>query len=111
MTKFRDFGTGTSSPESEPISFKLHGEEFYCVPEIQGSVLLRMVGSTSDENPARSAAMITEFFEHVLTDESVVRFNELIESKDRTVSIQTLGEITGWVIEEYSDRPEAQPEA
>lgn len=102
---------GTNSPDAEPISFKLHGEEFYCLPEIQGSVLLKMVGSTSDDNPARSASMITEFFDHVLTDESTVRFNELIESKDRTVSIQTLGEITGWIIEEYSDRPEEQPEA
>jgi hypothetical protein len=111
MTKFRDFGSGPSSENLEPISFKLHNEEFFCIPEIQGAVLLEIVGSTSDDNPAKSASMITEFFGKVLTDESYERFDKLITSKDRIVRIETLGEITGWIIEEYSNRPEKQPEA
>jgi hypothetical protein len=110
MTKFKDFGSGGNTAEVEPIEFALHGETFECIPEIQGSVLLSIVGSTADGAPAASAALITSFFGKVLTDESAERFDALINSKDRIVSIQTLGEITGWIIEEYTNRPERQPE-
>lgn len=110
MTKSRDFGSGPDTSNLERITFKLHGEEFHCIPAIQGNVLLSIVGSTSDDNPAKSASMITEFFSKVLEDESYARFDSLVNSKDRIVSIETLGEITGWVIEQFSNRPEEQPE-
>lgn len=110
MTRFKDFGSGNSGQDIEPIKFKLHGEEFECIPEIQGSVLLTIVGNTGEDNPSASASMITDFFAQVLVDDSAKRFYELINSKDRIVSIETLGEITGWVIEEYTNRPEKQPE-
>lgn len=110
MAKFRDFGSGASTQAPEDISFKLHEEEFTCLPEIQGAVLLDMVGADG-ENAARSAGAITEFFGKVLDDDSAKRFEDLVKSKDRFVSIETLGEIVGWIIEEYTNRPEKQPEA
>lgn len=111
MTRFKDFGTGTGVEATyDDIQFKLYEEDFFCMPFVQGSVLLGIVGSSGDSTGVRSADMIVEFFQQVLTDESWARFESLIHSKDRIVSIETLGEITGWIISEYSNRPEKQPE-
>lgn len=111
MTRFKDFGSGGDNPDVEPIEFQLHGEKFECRPQIQGSVLLGIVGSTADGNPAASAAVIVDFFSKVLVPESNERFQALINSEDKIVTVETLGEITGWIIEEYSNRPERQPGA
>jgi hypothetical protein len=45
-----------------------------------------------------------------LVDESYKRFSKLIRDKDRIVDASTLGEIVGWVVSQYGDRPESQPE-
>lgn len=111
MAKFKDFGAGPAISDYEPISFRLYGEEFNCIPAVQGSVILDLVSASADEAGAASAEMITGFFQSVLEDESLERFNALIHSKDKIVSIEQLGEITGWLVEEYTNRPEEQPGA
>lgn len=82
------------------------------MPEIQGAVLLGLVGDTSgsEEDAGKTAGVILGFFKKVLTDESYARFYALINSKDKIVKVETLGEITGWLVEEYTNRPEKQPE-
>lgn len=109
MSKFKDFGT----PKSEvvdPISFKLYDEEFHCMPSVQGRVLLSMVSDSQSTDPSVIAGITDKFFGYVLTDESLERFNKLTTDKDKIVSVETLGEIVGWLVEQYSDRPEEQPE-
>ena len=54
--------------------------------------------------------MISGFFGHVLTDESAERFNLLLEDKERIVLVETLSEIVSWLMTEYTNRPEEQPE-
>jgi hypothetical protein len=54
--------------------------------------------------------MITDFFSSVLVEESLGRFNNLIVDKERVVTTETLAEITGWLVEQYGDRPNQQPE-
>jgi hypothetical protein len=51
------------------------------------------------------------FFRSVLTHESLVRFDALLDSKETVVSLETLTDISAWLIEEYTNRPEVQPEA
>lgn len=112
MARFKDFGKGVNDDTPvEALSFKLHGEEFSCVPRMQGKVMLRIVESSSAENPAESAKSILEFFNSVLTVESNVRFNALLDDKEKIVSVETLSEILAWLLEEYSNRPNQQPEA
>lgn len=108
--RFKDFGSEEPSKE-EPPTFDLYGEHFECVPEVQGALMLRLVQDSQDPDPAVSASIILAFFDHVLTDESNERFKALINSKDKIVRIEKLGDITGWLMEEYSERPEEQPEA
>jgi hypothetical protein len=110
MSRFKDFGAGKSGEGKEPIKFKLHDEDFECVPEIQGKVLLDLAADSKDEDPAMAAQVIDKFFGAVLTDESLTRFDALIRDKHRVVSMETLGEITSWLVEEYTNRPEGQPE-
>jgi hypothetical protein len=110
--RFKDFGAGKGSDiPAAPLSFKLHDEEFHCMPKMQGKVLLSIVESSSDDDPGSSAKSIRTFFEKVLMDESFKRFDALLEDKEKIVNVETLSEIVAWLLEEYSDRPNPQPEA
>ena len=109
MAKFKDFGAGNSI-KSEPIAFKLYDEEFKCIPAIQGKLMLDLVARSQSEDAAVQSETIIKFFEAVLEDESLSRFNSLVEDKDRVVSVETLGEIVAWLMEQYTNRPESQPE-
>ena len=108
--RFKDFGSGLQE-EASPLSFKLHGEEFVCVPQIQGKLLLDLVAESSSDDPVKSAGIVTKFFNYVLEDESAERFNALLSDKKKIVSVDTLAEITSWLVEEYTERPNQQPEA
>ncbi len=110
MARFKDFGVGKDQAEREPVSFKLHEEEFHCVANIQGKVLLDIIAKSTSEDPSESARVMSEFFENILTDESFKRFDKLVHAKDKFVHVETLSEIVGWLISQYSDRPEEQPE-
>lgn len=110
MAKFKDFGAPQDA-NAEPISFKLYDEEFLCAPSVQGRVLLSIVSDSGSEDPAVIAGVTDKFFGYVLTEESLEKFNALTTDKDTVVSVETLGEIVAWLVEQYSDRPNQQPEA
>jgi hypothetical protein len=109
MTKFRDFGSGKSTGEKEPVTFKIHGEEFSCREELQGKTLLDLVARSSSEDASEAAKTISNFFENVLLEESYKRFNDLLTHPDKIVSVETLAEISGWLVEVYAGRPEEEP--
>lgn len=108
--RFKDFGAG-SKVNTEPVSFKIHGEEFHCHPAIQGRVMLELIKTSNGEDGAETARVIDGFFGKVLKEESKVRFDALLADPDKVVTVETLSEIVAWLIEEYSTRPESQPEA
>jgi hypothetical protein len=109
MAKFKDFGAG-KAVKTEPISFKIHEEEFNCIPAIQGKVMLDLVARSQSDDAAIQSETIVKFFDSVLEEESLVRFNSLLEDKHRVVDVETLGEIVAWLMEQYTNRPELQPE-
>lgn len=110
MARFKDFGNGGAVSSDEPVVFKLHGEEFHCVSNIQGKLLLELVSVPTDD-AVKSTEMTFKFFDHVLTEESLKRFKELLESKDKVVTLEAITEISTWLIEEYTNRPLPQSEA
>lgn len=110
MTRFKDFGSGSDNATKEPLSFKLHGEDFACKPAIQGKVLMNLAASSSEDDPAAAARTIDDFFNYVLVEESSARFQSLLVDPDRIVGMDTLSEIIQWLIEEYTKRPNQQPE-
>lgn len=107
MARFKDFG-GAIDENAEKVVFKLYNEEFFCVPQIQGKVLLDIVADSGTDDPAKNAAIMTTFFKTVLLDESYERFDALLHDKEKIVPVETLADITGWLVEEYADRPKAQ---
>lgn len=110
MPRFKDFGSKSPDENAEPISFKLWDIEFHCLPEIQGKVLLDMVSDSSSDDPVKSTKVISQFFDSVLIGDSKEKFNELLVDPEKIVSVDTLGEIIGWLVEQYSDRPTKRPE-
>jgi hypothetical protein len=106
--RFKDFGGGTG--DTSPLSFKIHEEEFHCRPAMQGKVLLNIVANSNEADGAAVAKTITDFFKATLLPDSYEKFNALLEDSDKIVSVDTLGEITAWLVEEYSSRPTQQPE-
>lgn len=106
--RFKDFG-GTVV-EQTPLSFKIHGEEFHCRTAIQGKVLLNLVANSDESDGAAVAKTINDFFELTLMPESLERFNALLADPEKIVTVETLGEITAWMVEQYSLRPTQQPE-
>jgi hypothetical protein len=107
-TRFKDFGAPTTT--AEPLSFALFEETFHCRPSLQGKFLLDLVAESSSDEPGAAALVMKKFFETVLVEESLERFNALAEDPDRIVSVETLSEITSWLVEEYSARPTQRPE-
>lgn len=108
MSKFKDFGS-IDPKDLEPISFKLWNEEFECVPAVQGKVLLNLVSDTSADDPVKSAQTMNKFFEAALKKESLEKFNTLLEDPEKIVTVEVLGEIVGWLVEQYSNRPTERP--
>lgn len=107
--RFKDFGED-SNVVKEPLSFKLYGEEFHCNPAIQGKVLLDMVKDAGDQdNPSGAASAINNFFSKALLSESYERFNKLLTDEETIVTVETLSDITAWLISEYSERPTMEP--
>ncbi len=111
MARFKDFGTGSSPANEEPITFKIHDEEFTCRGEIPGKVMLDLVAKSSNQDdPGKSADMITDFFKYAMNEDSYNRFIALAEDPDRIVTIETLTDIVAWLVEQYSDRPTLRSE-
>lgn len=110
MTRFKDFGSGSSDAPKEALKFKLFDEEFNCKPAIQGKILMNLAATSSEDDASAAARTIDDFFHYVLVEESDVRFQKLILDEDRIVSMDTLSDIIAWLIEEYTKRPNQQPE-
>jgi hypothetical protein len=106
MRRFKDFGKGVDVVY-EPLSFKLYGEEFNCRPALQGKVLLDMASNSSLDGNA--GKVINDFFSQALLPESFEKFDALVNDPEKIVPVETLGEIVGWLVEEYSSRPTQEP--
>jgi hypothetical protein len=102
-SRFKDFGSPTA--DKEPITFSLYGETFECRSSLQGKFLLELISESNSDNPAASANIVQKFFDTVLLDGSKEKFNDLASDPNRIVSVETLSEITGWLVEQYSSRP------
>lgn len=111
MTRYKNFGSPVAISSDEVITFDLYGEGFKCKPHIQGKALIDLMKDAGEDGSATSATMIFEFLDHVLESDSRAKLYEMMESTDKIVPVETLGEIVGWLVEEYTGRPEEPREA
>jgi hypothetical protein len=104
-SRHKDFGAPVNQDELEPVSFDLYGDTFNCYKQIHGVTLLRFVKEATSEDGARATEAMLGIFQRVMPDDEYARFEKLCEDPDTVVPVDTLGEIIGWLVEVYSDRP------
>lgn len=109
MTRHKDFGGGTDITDYEPLTFSVIGEEFSVKPAIQGNVLLNFVAKASGDDGGAAASALDEFFSKVMEDSEFQRFQEHLNNPRVIIDMEKLGEIAGWLVEEYSTRPTKPP--
>lgn len=94
------------APKVEPITFDLYDQTFTALPTIQGLVLMEFVESTTAGGSA-SISALKGFLEQALGETEYARFSKLAHDPDpeKEIDIKTIGEIVGFLVEEYSQRP------
>jgi hypothetical protein len=104
-TRFKDFGKTQALDEYEPLGFALNGDDFSCRPALAGAVLLDFVRRADSDSGGVAAEAIIQFLEDSLEDADRDRFVAMIRSDDVIVEMDVLGDIAGWLIEQYTTRP------
>lgn len=104
MTKrHKIFATHKPAAKSD-LTFKLGSQLYTCNDEIQGACILDFIAA-ADESAARAGARILPFFNDVLPEKELERFNKQIKAPDEIIEMETLSEIVAWLIGEYTSRP------
>lgn len=109
MPRHKDFGSGTSAAEIEPVTFTLAGETFTCHPAVQGYTILKFVADADSDDGGRAAGAIYEFFKSAMPEEEYAKFTALITRTDVIFSLNNLADIAAWLTEEYTARPTQPP--
>lgn len=109
MARHKDFSGGTSIEDFEPLSFTLNGETFNAVPAIQGSTLLEFVAAADSDSGGAAAGALYSFFENCMEPDEYARFRALLKDPKIIIDMETIGEIAGWLVEEYTTRPTKRP--
>lgn len=105
----KDFGS-PKDETAEPLVFKLYGEKFTCYPEVQGAKLMRFSKEATSGEQGEVMEALLGFFKTVLYPEDYTRLEDLWEDPERVVPIETIGDIVGWLVEEYTERPTSPSE-
>lgn len=83
-------------------------ERFHCVPDIPPAAWDDLASSVGTDRRGRQVynhVSLLRFFNQVLVDDDVERFNDLMADKDKAVEIEVLGEIMEWLTEAESGVP------
>ena len=111
MARHKDFSGGTKISDFEPLTFSINGTRFEAVPAVQGSVLLEFVAAADSESGGSAASALYKFFEDVMEPGEYARFQKVLKDPDVIIDMELIGEIAGWLVEEYSARPTRRPES
>ena len=104
--RFKDFGQTQALDDYDPLGFALNGQQFACKPAMAGAILLDFVRRADSESGGSAADAIVDFLEDSIADDSErTQFITMIRDPDVIVEVETLGEIAGWLIEQYTTRP------
>ncbi len=106
--RHKDFGKPVNMEEMDPVSFDLYGETYNCYKQIHGVTLLRFVQDANSEDGSKATSAMLDIFKRVMPKDEYARFEELCNDPETVVPVDTLGEIVGWLMEVYSERPTKQ---
>ena len=103
--KFKDFGKTQSLDDFPPITFALNGEEFTCRSAMPGTMLLDFIRRADSDSGGMAAEAVVDFLKTSLEEIDADRFQVMINDPETIVQVETLGEIVGWLVEQYTARP------
>jgi hypothetical protein len=103
--RHKNFGKPRTMADYAPVTFTLADQEFTCKSAVQGSVLLKFIADADSNQGGRAAEAMREFFRNVMDKEEVERFYALIDGDEYIFDMESLAEITSWLVETYSARP------
>lgn len=109
--RHKDFSGGLTLDDFEPLSFSLNKQTFHCKPAIQGSVLLEFVARADSDNGGQAAGALYKFFEDCMDAAEYERFIAVLNDPNVIIGMDLIGEIAGYLVEEYVARPTQQPES
>lgn len=108
IARFKDF---SGSPD--PVMFRIHGDEFECIPEIplDGLAELVQLAEVRDGGPKVMLNKIYEFFDGVMTPDSAAllrkrgKISTAEEPNTNPIGMRHIQEILPWLMEVYGLRP------
>ena len=103
--RFKDFGKTTAIEDFPPLGFALNGEEFTCKQAMSGAMLLDFVRRADSDSGGMAAEAIIDFLNMAMEEDDATRFDAMIKDPEQIVEVETLGEIAGWLVEQYTTRP------
>jgi hypothetical protein len=106
-TRHKNFGAPRTMADYEPVTFVLADQEFTCKAAVQGSVLLKFISDADSNQGGRAATAMRTFFADVMDEDEVKKFYDLIDGEEYIFDMESLAEITSWLVETYSARPTA----
>ena len=72
--------------------------------------MLEMASMSNSDDSNAAAKVMYDFFSKCMHAESYEKFINLLENPETIVTVETLGEIAGWLTEQYAGRPQQGPE-
>jgi hypothetical protein len=109
VERHKDFEDGIDIDEFEPLYFTLSKQRFDLKPAIQGSVLLKFVAAGGSDDGGAAAAALYDFFKECMETPEYDRFTALLNDPKKIFNMEKIGEIAGWMVEEYAARPTKPP--
>lgn len=103
--RFKSFTGGRNIDDYEPLEFDLEDETFVCKPAVQGAVLLEFVAAADSDSGGKSAQALYDFFKECMDEVEYRRFDEYLKNPKMIFDFEVLGDIAGFLVEEYTTRP------
>lgn len=94
--------TPGETPEDEPIETRQESQTFHAVPEVPGKWLLEVGASMAGGQEDRVHA-INRFLDRVIVPAEKRRWDDVMSDTESILDMETLADITNWLIEEYND--------
>lgn len=104
MADNADHRSFTPSGKAKTLSFDIAGEQFNCATFVPGSVLMQHQARLTSSDAHVQATELLTMWDDVLGGEAE-RFRKFVDDPANLVSLQDLGEILEWALEQLTERP------
>lgn len=95
------------SDSDEPVEFDISPDSFTALKpgEVPANVLIKY---SEQVQAGKLYEAHQDFFERVLIGESAKVFKDRLDSSETPITLNTMIEVAGWLVEQYSSTPKVQ---